>query len=139
MAEYITRIRTADGDKQIDYKALANRPPDTHANEHAIGGSDTITPEMIGAVSVANQVTARIIVTADTGSDVICTNGETTLVALEDNGTWTFDPSTYGEWTVTATLNGNSKTYVVDVDAARIYRVNIIDGYARICEQETSS
>ena len=26
MADYITRIRTIDGDKQIDYNALANLP-----------------------------------------------------------------------------------------------------------------
>lgn len=26
MAEFITKIRTEDGDKQIDYEALANKP-----------------------------------------------------------------------------------------------------------------
>ena len=125
MAEYITAVRTADGDKQIDYRSLANRPPDTHADEHAIGGKDPITPESIGAVSLNSVIFARIVVTAETGSDVICTDGKTTLLAIEDNGTWTFYPRTYGEWTVTATLGENSLEYVVDVDAARIYRIGL--------------
>ena len=36
MADYITRIRTADGDKQIDYNALANLPNLTDATNTII-------------------------------------------------------------------------------------------------------
>lgn len=82
MAElYVTRIRTTEGDKQIDYNALANLPtiPSDvvkytqqtltddqkaqarenigvtglkHADQHKIGGSDPIAPSDIGAASI---------------------------------------------------------------------------------------
>lgn len=47
MAEFVTAIRTADGDKKIDYNALANLPtemkPSVHASSHLAGGSDPIS------------------------------------------------------------------------------------------------
>jgi hypothetical protein len=43
MAEFVTRIRTEDGDKQIDYNALANLPDLSAVAKH------THTPESIGA------------------------------------------------------------------------------------------
>lgn len=54
MAEtYITRIRTADGDKQIDYNALANLPKNTYSESQvlssetkaALGLSASATPD----------------------------------------------------------------------------------------------
>lgn len=81
MAEYVTAIRTEEGDKQIDYNYLANLPtiPSNvvqyveqelteeqqaqvrdnigvtglqHADQHKIGGNDPISPSDIGAASV---------------------------------------------------------------------------------------
>jgi hypothetical protein len=38
MADYVTRIRTTEGDKQIDYNALANLPPSTSECTNALKG-----------------------------------------------------------------------------------------------------
>lgn len=58
MADYITAIRTAEGDKKIDYNALANKPtnmtPKSHADTHKIDGSDplwTATTSKAGLMS----------------------------------------------------------------------------------------
>lgn len=42
MGDYIKKIRTKDGDKQIDYEALANLPPE---EKDGITLVDTITGE----------------------------------------------------------------------------------------------
>lgn len=68
MADYVTAVRTADGDKLIDYNALANRPNIAsdallddegnanplreHAENHALGGYDYIEPNSIGAAKI---------------------------------------------------------------------------------------
>ena len=57
MADYITKIRTTDGDKQIDYRALANLPelvdPD-HKHVASDITSGTINPERLPVVPVAH-------------------------------------------------------------------------------------
>ena len=51
MPQYITKIRTEDGDKQIDYNALANLPDLSSLSKH------THTPESIGAAPVEHTHT----------------------------------------------------------------------------------
>lgn len=46
MADYVTKIRTSEGDKQIDYNALANRPS---INGKVFDGNTTISASDIGA------------------------------------------------------------------------------------------
>ena len=62
MAEFVTAIRTAEGDKKIDYNALANLPkdmtPKSHVNTHKIGGSDplwTATDNLAGLMSASDK------------------------------------------------------------------------------------
>lgn len=57
MADYVTAIRTATGDKLIDYQALANK---NHSAQHSKDGADPITPELIGAPAKSKLVTASI-------------------------------------------------------------------------------
>ena len=58
MAEYVTKIRTEDGDKQIDYNALANLPKlPTIESIGAASANHTHTPESIGAANVKHTHT----------------------------------------------------------------------------------
>ena len=54
MPQYVTAIRTSEGDKKIDYTALANKE---HAKQHSASGSDPILLTDIGAAKAthANQ------------------------------------------------------------------------------------
>lgn len=53
----VTAIRTPEGDAKIDYNALANK---NHANQHAVGNADAISPELIGASSKSTKTTGTI-------------------------------------------------------------------------------
>lgn len=70
----------------------------------------------------------QIIASTDTGSTVVATKGGTTI-SLTETSTGVFEcvlyngSDTYGEWTLTATLNGDTKTTTVDVDTVKIYTV----------------
>lgn len=62
----------------------------------------------------------QIVVTAPTGSTVTCRKGDIILTAEEVDGTWTFNVTEYGEWTIVA----NDGTKAVLVDAVKRYAVN---------------
>ena len=70
----------------------------------------------------------QIIASTDTGSTVVATKGGTTI-PLTETSTGVFEcvlyngSDTYGEWTLTATLNGDTETATVDVDTVKIYNV----------------
>ena len=71
----------------------------------------------------------QIIASTDTGSTVVATKGGTTI-PLTETSTGVFEcvlyngSDTYGEWTLTATLNGDTETTTVDVDTVKIYNVS---------------
>lgn len=66
----------------------------------------------------------QIIVSVTAGSAVLCTNGETTFQATS-TGTVTFQLPDYGSWTVTATLDSQSASDVITVDAVKQYPVTL--------------
>lgn len=59
MADYITKVRTIDGDKQIDYNALANLPDldqiQADIDNHVANKDNPhdVTTEQIGALSIS--------------------------------------------------------------------------------------
>lgn len=67
----------------------------------------------------------RIVVTAPTGSTVTCTKGSITLTATEVSGTWTFDVTDYGTWTVNAVKDGKSASDTVGVTEVKQYNVSL--------------
>lgn len=66
-----------------------------------------------------------IIVTAPTGSTVTCTKGTTVKNATEKNGEWWFKNLDTGEWTLKATLSGQTATQTVNVTQFDVYRVTM--------------
>lgn len=64
-----------------------------------------------------------IIVTAPTGSTVTCTKGTTVKTASEKNGEWWFKNLDIGEWSLKATLSGQTATQTVNVTQFGVYRV----------------
>ena len=71
----------------------------------------------------------QIVASTDTGSTVVATKGGT-IIPLTETSTGVFEcvlyngSDTYGEWTLTATLNGETETTTVDVDTVKIYNVS---------------
>lgn len=66
-----------------------------------------------------------IIVTAPTGSTVTCTKGTTVKTATEKNGEWWFKNLDIGEWTLKATLSGQTATQTVNITQFDVYRVTM--------------
>lgn len=66
-----------------------------------------------------------IIVTAPTGSTVTCTKGTTVKTATEKNGEWWFKNLDTGEWTLKATLSGQTATQTVNITQFGVYRVTM--------------
>ena len=64
-----------------------------------------------------------IIVTAPTGSTVTCTKGTTVKTATEKNGEWWFKNLDLGEWTLKATLSGQTATQTVNITQFGVYRI----------------
>ena len=64
-----------------------------------------------------------IIVTAPTGSTVTCTKGTTVKTATEKNGEWWFKNLDIGEWTLKATLSGQTATQAVNITQFGVYRI----------------
>ena len=80
----------------------------------------------IGGQSGGGSLTKSIlIVTAPTGSTVTVTKGSTTKTATETNGEWWFKNLENGEWTIRATLDGQSATAVYKIEQFGVYRTSI--------------
>ena len=80
----------------------------------------------IGGQSGGGSLTKSIlIVTAPTGSTVTVTKGSTTKTAMEKNGEWWFKGLENGEWTIRATLSGQSATAVYKIEQFGVYRTSI--------------
>ena len=80
----------------------------------------------IGGQSGGGSLTKSIlIVTAPTGSTVTVTKGSTTKTAMEKNGAWWFKGLENGEWTIRATLSGQSATAVYKIEQFGVYRTSI--------------
>ena len=58
MAEYVTAIRTPDGDKPIDYNALANKPK---VNGKDLTGDLQLTASDVGAFSVPQGTKGQLL------------------------------------------------------------------------------
>jgi hypothetical protein len=67
----------------------------------------------------------RLTVTAPTGSTVTASRGSTTLTATESSGTWVFNLTDYGTWTVSATLGVNSASGTITVDTVKEYSLKL--------------
>lgn len=90
MSEYITRIRTATGDRQIDYNALANKPfKMTTVSLFADNWVGTNSP--YSQVVTINGITAnsRIDIQPTIGQLVELQDAEITLMMSNDNGVTT--------------------------------------------------
>ena len=62
MADYITKIRTSSGDKQIDYNALANKPTipaDTSAHVSNKSNPHSVTAAQVGTYT-SGEIDTRI-------------------------------------------------------------------------------
>ena len=80
----------------------------------------------IGGQSGGGSLTKSIlIVAAPTGSTVTVTKGATTKTAMEKNGEWWFKNLENGEWTIRATLDGQSATAVYKIEQFGVYRTSI--------------
>ena len=69
---------------------------------------------------------STIIVTAPTGSTVICKMGSTTKTATEKNGVWKFGGLDLGTWTITSTKGGDSATQDVVITRLTVEYVTIV-------------
>lgn len=85
-----------------------------------LGADGKIPESQLGVVGVPPQ----IIVTVPSGSTVTCKSGSKTLSATS-NGTVTFSLPSYGTWTVTATLSGQTAAENVVVDDVKQYRLSL--------------
>ena len=76
--------------------------------------------------------TKSIIIVTDlpTGSTVTATKGDTVKTAREKNGEWWFRNLDLGEWTLKATLGGQSSTIKYNIDMFGVYRVTM--SYSRV-------
>ena len=74
----------------------------------------------------SKPVYPQIVATVTTGSAVTCTDGTTTLTATAAGGKATFDIPSYGNWTLQATLSGQTSTAeVIAVDSVKQYAVTL--------------
>ena len=99
-----------------------------HASSHRKGGTDPLTPAMIGTYSreeldqrLWGRLPPQIIVTTAPYLTVTCTKGDITLTAEEADGTWIFDVPEYGELIVSDGI----ETAVLNVDCVKQYSVTL--------------
>jgi len=81
---------------------------------------------MVGGGSGGDIDKSQIIVTAESGSTVTCTNGTDVQTASEDNGTWRFTGLDNGDWTVTATKGDMSASKTVTIDRLTVLYISIV-------------
>lgn len=79
---------------------------------------------------IENIPTAKLVVTAPTGSTVTCVKGSVTLTAPEVSGTWTFSITDFGVWTVNASKGSEHASEDVEIADAERYSVSL--AYSRI-------
>ena len=71
-------------------------------------------------------VNIKAVVSVDSGSVVVATNGTDTLTDTAVNGAVTFILPSYGTWTFSATNGGyNSNTVTLEVDTVKVYAVKL--------------
>ena len=91
--------------------------------------SQQILDEVKGiSSSGAVGILPHIIVTAPTGCTVTLTDGNATLTADENSGTWEFYPPHLGDWTVATSKNGHTVNKTVKVEGVQTYRVKTSHG-----------
>ena len=89
---------------------------DHNTNQHKRATLQALK-EAIGVQSPAIHVTTCA------GASVTCSDGATTL---EGTGSTEFELPNVGNWTVTATLDGNSASQVVEVNGALLFEVDLM-------------
>lgn len=90
MSQYITRIRTVTGDRQIDYNALANKPLKTTTISLLTGNWTGDTSPYSQAVAVSNiDINSRIDLCPTPIQLNSLQNNGTALVAANEGGTVT--------------------------------------------------
>ena len=71
-------------------------------------------------------VNIKAVVSVDSGSVVVATNGTDTLTDTATNGSVTFFLPSYGTWAFSATNGGyNSNTVTLEVDTVKVYAVKL--------------
>lgn len=78
-----------------------------------------------GSGNSISTTKGTIIVSAPTGSVVTCANGDVIKSATEQNGKWMFTGLDMGIWTVTASLDGESKSEEVTLEQPSIEYVTL--------------
>ena len=81
--------------------------------------------QVVGVTQQAIGLLPQIIVTAPTGSIVTCSKGATVLNVEEVEGTWTFNVTDYGDWTIFVNISGYEYAEVVTIDSVKQYNVQI--------------
>lgn len=126
-AVYDTRVDAALGE-------AAEEPPEAQqAWVDAVlqAGTNAVESERAAkrwAVQAAGSagIAPQIVVTTDAGAEVSCSCGETMLEqTTAADGRCIFDLGGYGEWTVTASLNGKSVSRAVFVTEVRQYEETV--------------
>lgn len=110
----------ANADKQVDTEYLTRKSELTSVADaiRAKGGTAAQLVYPAGFVSaiqaIQTGVTPQLIVTTSAGATVTATKGsETVSGTAGTDGTCTLELSEAGEWSVTSSLNGNSKTQTI--------------------------
>ena len=87
----------------------------------ALANKGQSAAESLGGIApliskIATGIKFQLTVTAPKGSELSVGDGGTSYVVfVDESGEYTFDLPRGGEWTVTATLNGASKTEIVNI------------------------
>ena len=110
----------ANADKQVDTEYLTRKSELTSVADaiRAKGGTSAPLVYPAGFVSaiqtIQTGVTPQLIVTTSAGAAVTATKGSKTVSGTAGtDGTCTLELSEAGEWSVTSSLNGNSKTQTI--------------------------
>lgn len=116
--------------------------PAGNAADSGIALSSLLTQDMLGTTNGVASLSGKgkvplsqlpdlgllpqIIVTADIGCAVTCTNGSVQLSAQSQTGRVTFSIPSYGNWTLSGALLSNQATpVVIAVDTVKQYRVSL--------------
>lgn len=118
MADYITKIRTEEGDKQIDFNALANLPVKLAAT--------TATTTTLGSGTIASGTTSTTAINTGVLYDVIREYDmfEICMRGSSDTGDWTMYPTGGNDalWARIAWGAGRSKV-VFEKVVGGVYKV----------------